>query len=74
MHDAITLELRGIPCALICTEGFVHTAQVMAANMGLPDYPYAVVDHPIGRLHGDRLLERVQQAVEPCYRLLTETQ
>ncbi len=73
MHDAITLESRKIPCALICTGAFVHTAEVMADNMGLANYPFAVIDHPIGRLGPDRLAERVAQALPGVKKLLTET-
>ena len=70
MHDAITLENRGIPCALICTNTFTHTADVMAANLGMAGYPYAVVDHPIGRLEPNHLVERMDQALPAVIELL----
>ena len=72
MHDALTLESRKIPCALICTGAFVHTAEVMAENMGLANYSFAVIDHPIGRLGPQRLAERVVQALPDVRKLLTQ--
>ena len=51
----------------------MHTAEVMAENMGLANYPFAVIDHPIGRLSPDRLAERVAQALPEVRKLLTET-
>lgn len=72
MHDALTLEDRDIPCALICTDTFVHTADIMAENLGARGYPYAVVEHPIGRLEADRLTDRIEEAVSDCVKLLME--
>ena len=48
MHDGITLEKRGIPTAVICTEPFITSADAMATLGGVPDYPYVVVPHPLG--------------------------
>ncbi len=48
MHDGLTLERRGVPTAVICTEPFVTSANAMAALGGAPDYPYVVVEHPLG--------------------------
>ena len=72
MHDAITLESRNIPCALVCTGAFVHTAQVMAQNLSLPEYAFAVIDHPIGRLGPERIDERVKQSLPGVRKLLSQ--
>ena len=48
MHDGITLEKRGVPTVVICTEPFITSADAMAALGGVPDYPYVVVPHPLG--------------------------
>ena len=70
MHDALTLEQKGIPCALICTEPFVHTALVMAEQIGLKDYPMIIIDHPIGRLNEQDLQARINQAIPNVLRRL----
>ncbi|MBI4233637.1 MAG: hypothetical protein HY686_04265 [Chloroflexi bacterium] len=70
MHDGITLEKRGIPTAVICTEPFISSAKAMAQLGGIPDYPYAVVQHPIGSLTPEGLRERARQALPQVLELL----
>ncbi len=41
--------------------------------MGLANYPFAVIDHPIGRLGPECLAERVAQALPGVKKLLTQT-
>ena len=55
MHDGLTLERRGVPTAVICTEPFITSADAMAALGGVPDYPYVVVPHPLGSLTMEQL-------------------
>jgi hypothetical protein len=45
--DAIQLEKKGIPAAVICTDAFDQSALSVAESQGIPWYPYAIVDHPI---------------------------
>jgi hypothetical protein len=47
VHDAISAERLGIPAAGVITDRFLPTARVMAEFVGLPDYPVAVIAHPI---------------------------
>lgn len=72
MHDALTLEKRGIPAVLICTRPFVHTAEVMAGQMGLSEYPMVVIEHPIGRLDDDGLQDRIDQAKTDALAIISE--
>ena len=65
------MERRGIPAALVCTEPFIPTVRAMHEIVGLPDYPYAVVPHPIGRLSEPELRERVEHALPQVVRLLS---
>ena len=63
MHDGIALERRGTPAAVVCTEPFLRMGRATAAVAGLPDYPFAVVEHPIGSLSPDGLCERAMAAL-----------
>jgi hypothetical protein len=47
VHDAISAERLGIPAAGVITDRFLPTARTMAEFVGLPDYPVAVIAHPI---------------------------
>ena len=71
MHDGIQLEQRGVPTAVICTDEFVASARAQAAISGNPDYPFAVVSHPIGSLTADELRERARTAASQVIEILT---
>ena len=47
MLDAAELERRGVPTATIVTQEFLAAGREHAQNFGLPDYPLAVIGHPI---------------------------
>ena len=70
MHDGISFEQFGKPAAVICTEPFIPTAQNIARVLGLPDYPFVVVDHPIGSLTHDEVRQRAQHSYEQAKGLL----
>ncbi len=63
MHDSIELEKRGTPAVAICTEPFVSGARAMSVLGGIPEYPFAVVRHPIGSLTEAQLRERAVEAL-----------
>ena len=48
MHDGISFEQLGKRAAVLCTEPFEVTARNIARMLGLPDYPFIMVEHPIG--------------------------
>ncbi len=70
MHDAIEFEKRGIPTAVICTEPFISSAKAMSKIGGIPDYPYVVLEHPLGSLPPETLRERAMQAAPEVLRIL----
>ena len=63
--------MNGIPTAVIITEEFETPARTIARMRGIPDYPYARVEHPIGSLNEDALLERAKSALPQVLRILT---
>jgi hypothetical protein len=70
VHDAISLEKKGVPAAVICTEPFVSSANAMAKLGGISDYPYVVVPHPLGSLTTEALRQRAVQAAPEVLRIL----
>ena len=70
MHDGIELEKLGIPSAVIITDEFVNQAKAIAEIQGIPDYPFAIVHHPIGRLTPTDLKNRAQVAIPQILRIL----
>jgi hypothetical protein len=59
--DAIAFEKRGIPAAAGITEPFVPTALAMARLAGMPDYPVAVIPHPVGSLDASQVAARADE-------------
>ena len=73
MHDALTAEKTGITATAIMTERFTETAQVMAQVAGMPDYPFAVIAHPIANNTDSVLREKAEEAVRLCVGYLLES-
>lgn len=70
MHDGIIFERLGRPAAVVCTEPFIPMAKASALAGGIPDYPFAVIPHPIGRLSEEALRARVAAALPQVVELL----
>jgi len=70
LHDGIELDDRGLPTAVLVTEPFIPTVKEIAAIRALPDYPYVVLDHPLGSLSETALRERARQAAPQIARIL----
>ena len=58
---------------MLCTEPFVVTARNIARVLGLPDYPFLRVKHPIGSCTLPELKERAEVAYQQALRILVET-
>lgn len=56
MHDSIIAERLGVPAVGVMTTRFVTAARLMARVLGMPDYPFVVIEHPISNA-GDAGLE-----------------
>ncbi len=70
MHDAITLEKRGIPSVVVISEAFVQNAKAIAKLSGIPDYPFIVVPHPVSSLDAEGLEELVKRFFPQVLELL----
>jgi hypothetical protein len=60
LHDGIELEKLGIPAVACATDAFKAGLDKLAEMRGMPNYPYALVPHPIGPCPPDELLERAR--------------
>ncbi|MEK7204810.1 MAG: hypothetical protein AAB254_04810 [candidate division NC10 bacterium] len=70
MLDGILLERRGIPVAAICTELFVPNGRAIAEAHGAPDYPFALVPHPLASVSPTELTREAKQVLPEVLRLL----
>ncbi|MDE0224173.1 MAG: hypothetical protein OXP28_03455 [Gammaproteobacteria bacterium] len=72
MHDGITFEQTGKRAVVLCTTPFEVTAKNMARMLGLPDYPFVIVDHPLGSCTVSEIRQRAASASEQAIGILTE--
>ena len=70
MYDSLKLEALGVPTIAICTEPFESGARAMANLGGIPDYPFALIQHPIGSLTPEQIRERAIEAAPQVIRSL----
>ena len=72
MHDGIQFEKRGLPAAVICTEPFVSSAVAMSKMGGIPEFPFAVVPHPLGSLDENSLRVWAKEVAGDIVKILLE--
>jgi hypothetical protein len=72
VHDSVTLERRGIPCATINTREFVKLGQSEAIALGLPGLPIITVPHPIGDAPATSVREKARAIADEVVRILTD--
>ena len=65
------LDERGVPTAVICTDAFAPTARAQASICGIPEYPFALVPHPLGSLGDEELAARAMKALPQVVDILT---
>jgi hypothetical protein len=71
LHDAIAAEKAGITATAIITDRFVQTARVMARVSGMPEFPFAVIPHPISNNNDTVLRAKATEALEQCLTILS---
>jgi len=71
LHDGITFEQSGKRAVVLCTEPFEVTARNIARMMGLPDYPFVILEHPLGSCTPAEVSERAAVACEQAVEILT---
>ena len=70
MHDGISFEQYGKPSLVLCTHPFDPTGRMIAKTLGLPDFRYALVDHPIGSASKEELCARALDGYEQGLQIL----
>ena len=71
MHDSISFEQLGKPALAVCTAPFENNVRNLARVMGLPDFPFVLVDHPLGSATADGIRDRARQAYTQALAILS---
>ena len=69
--DELAESSFGKPAVVLCTYPFEVTAKNIARVLGVPDYRFAMVEHPIGRRTLEEIQARAQHAYEQAVDILT---
>jgi len=70
LHDAVTVEKAGIAATAIITDGFVQTALAISRVSGMPEFPFAVIAHPIANNDNPMLRNKAAEAARQCEAIL----
>lgn len=62
MHDAIELEGRQLPTAVIVTSVFLHEAHMQRAALGMEALEPVVITHPLSTLTAQQIAQRAVEA------------
>lgn len=60
VHDAVTLESRSVPVAVLCTTPFLNAAAAHARMLGRSDLRAVEVPHPLVSLDADGVHQRAE--------------
>ncbi len=70
MHDAISLEERGVPTAVVVTEVFLREARVQRAALGMDGLDPVVIQHPLSTLSDEEISSRARDAARQAVKVL----
>jgi hypothetical protein len=63
-------ERQGVPAIGVMTERFVSAAELMGRVLGMPDYKFIVIGHPISSASDDQLADYARATIEQARHLL----
>jgi hypothetical protein len=63
-------ERQGVPAVGVMTVRFANAAELMSRVLGMPDYKFVVIDHPISSASDAQLAEYARSTIAQARRLL----
>jgi len=70
LHDAIVAERQGVPAIGVMTTRFCSAAELMSRVLGLPDYKFVIIGHPISSASDAELAEYARASIDQARKLL----
>jgi hypothetical protein len=70
LHDAITAERLGVPAAGVMTTSFETAARLMSRVLGMPEYAFCVIAHPVSSASDAALAAQARATLVDVPRLL----
>jgi hypothetical protein len=72
LHDAIAAERQGVPAIAVMTERFVSAAELMCRALGMPNYRFVVIGHPISSASDAELWQYARMTIAQAPPLLLQ--
>ena len=68
------LTKRGLIAAVVCSDTFMKLGTAQAKVFGVPDLPLLKVEHPLGGLNMDKVVERAAVALPQLIKVVKDKQ
>jgi hypothetical protein len=68
------LTKRGLIAAVVCSDTFMKLGTAQAKVFGVPDLPLLKIQHPLGGLSMDKVIERAAIALPQLLKVVRERQ
>ena len=68
------LTKRGLIAAVICSDTFMKLGTAQAKVFGVPDLPLLKIQHPLGGLNMDKVIERAAVALPQLIKVMKDKQ
>ena len=68
------LTKRGLIAAVVCSDSFMKLGTAQAKVFGVPDLPLLKIQHPLGGLNMDKVIERAAVALPQLIKMVREKQ
>ena len=69
--DGINFERAGLPAAVIVTDAFLTTGEMMAKMQGAPEYEWITTEHPMAVLNEEEVRQRARRHLPQVVATLT---
>ena len=69
----MTAERLGVPAVSVMTTRFVSAATMMCRVLGMPDYRFAVIEHPISSASDEALRRAARATLDQARAQLLQT-
>ena len=68
------LTKRGLIAAVVCSDTFMKLGTAKAKVFGVPDLPLLKIQHPLGGLNMDKVIERAGVALPQLIKVVKDKQ
>ena len=68
------LTKRGLIAAVVCSDTFMKLGTAQAKVFGVPDLPILKIQHPLGGLNMDKVIERAGVALPQLIKVVKDKQ